>query len=76
VFGKYGSDKGECARKNKPRRHSSVHEQVSLLINKIVVMCRNIQRQGNVVFGEFFQKILCQLEWIAWLCHWYIIATE
>ena len=23
---------GECARKYKPRRHSSVHEQVSLLI--------------------------------------------
>ena len=37
VFGKYGSDKGECARKYKPRRHSSVHEQVSLLIIKIVV---------------------------------------
>ncbi len=37
VFGKYGSDEGECARKYKPRRHSSVHEQVSLLIIKIVV---------------------------------------
>ena len=45
---------GECTRKYKPRRHSSVHEQVSLLIIKIVVMCRNIQRQGYVVFGEFF----------------------
>jgi hypothetical protein len=54
VFGKYRSDEGECARKYKPRRHSSVHEQVSLLIIKIVVMCRNIQRQGYVVFGEFF----------------------
>jgi hypothetical protein len=54
VFRKYGSDEGECARKYKPRRHSSVHEQVSLLIIKIVVMCRNIQRQGYVVFGEFF----------------------
>jgi hypothetical protein len=29
---------------------------VSLLIIKIVVMCRNIQRQGYVVFGEFFQE--------------------
>jgi hypothetical protein len=29
---------------------------VSLLIIKIVVMCRNIQRQGYVVFGEFFHK--------------------
>ncbi len=38
VFGKYGSDEGECARKYKPRRHSSVHEQVSLLIIKIVVV--------------------------------------
>ena len=28
---------GEYARKYKPRRHSSVHEQVSLLIIKIVV---------------------------------------
>jgi hypothetical protein len=37
VFGKYRSDEGECARKYKPRRHSSVHEQVSLLIIKIVV---------------------------------------
>ena len=57
MFGKYRSDEGECARKKyKPRRHSSVHEQVSLLIIKIVVMCRNIQRQGYVVFGEFFQE--------------------
>jgi hypothetical protein len=37
VFGKYRSEEGECARKYKPRRHSSVHEQVSLLIIKIVV---------------------------------------
>ncbi len=58
VIGKYGSDEGECARKNKPRRHSSVHEQVSLLIIKIVVMCRNIQRQGYVVFGEFFHILM------------------
>ena len=37
VFIKYISGQGECARKYKPRRHSSVHEQVSLLIIKIVV---------------------------------------
>ena len=53
VIGKYGSDEGECARKNKPRRHSSVHEQVSLLIIKIVVMCRNTKAGIRSVWRVF-----------------------
>ena len=37
MFGKYRSDEGECARKYKPRRHSSVHKKVRNLMIKIVV---------------------------------------
>ena len=37
VFIKYRSGQGECARKYKPRRHSSVHKKVRNLIIKIVV---------------------------------------
>ena len=54
VFRKYRSGQGECARKYKPRRHSSVHKQVSKPIIKIGGTCRNIQGPGCVVFGEFF----------------------
>ena len=54
VFRKYRSGQGECTRKYKPRRNSSVHKQVSLLIIKIGGTCRDIQMQRGVVFGEFF----------------------
>ena len=37
VFIKYRSGQGECARKYKPRKHSSVHKKVRNLIIKIVV---------------------------------------
>jgi hypothetical protein len=52
VFIKYRSGQGECARKYKPRKHSSVHKKVRNLIKS---WCSaGIQRQGYVVFGEFF----------------------
>ena len=54
VFRKYRSGQGECTRKYKPRRNSSVHKQVSLLIIKIGGTCRDIQMQRGIVFGGFF----------------------
>jgi hypothetical protein len=54
VFRKYRSGQGECTRKYKPRRNSSVHKQVSLLIIKIGGTCRDTNAAGCSVWRVFF----------------------
>jgi len=53
VFRKYRSGQGECARKYKPRRHSSVHKQVSKPIIKIGGTCRNTRARMCSVWRVF-----------------------